>query len=99
MNKEALIQELQELENEIKMYERSAKDSYFGGARAEAAKMDMERLQYKYKEKTAELSDEDRKELAQIATENNIKLDYLFELVFTEEEKEEYEEMQSFWRS
>lgn len=97
MEKQVLIQELQELENKIKMCERSAKDSYFGGAHAEAAKVDMERFQYQYKVKTVALSDEDRKELAQMAADKNIKLEFIFELVFSEDEKEEYEELQSFW--
>lgn len=97
MKKEVLIQELQELENQIKMYKKSGENNYFGNAYAETAKMDLERVQYQYKVKTVDLSTDDRNELAQLAVENGIKLNYLFDLVFTEEEKEEYEEAQSFW--
>lgn len=100
MDKQVLLQELYELEDEIKMFECFAKEEgCWENINAEAAKQDVKRLKYRYKVKTIDLTVEDRKELAQMAADQNIKLELLFESVFTEEEKEDYQKLQSFYEN
>ena len=88
-----LINDLKKLELEIMNYKWRLKDERDSNMKV-ALQKDIERVEYNYKVMTIELTIEDREELYKIALENSVKLEYIKKLIFTEEEKEEWLELE-----
>lgn len=88
-----LINNLKKLELEIMNYKWRLKDESDPDMKA-AIQKDIEMDEYTYKRMTVELTTEDREELYKIALENDVKLECIKKFVFTEEEKEEWYELE-----
>ena len=91
--KMVLINNLKKLELDIMNNKWRLKEESDQFMRA-AIQKDIDMVEYRYKTMTVELTAEDREEIYKIALDNGVKLEYIKKFIFTEEEKEEWLELE-----